>query len=68
MQVSDLKCNCVTTTIAKSYLEGKAELKDVRRALEEHWNHACSDFIYVYELYLEERRKERLEHKCEVSE
>jgi len=68
MEACDFKCNCATTTIAKNYLEGRAVLEDVRRALEEHWNHACPDFIYVYELYIEERRKERLKHKCEVIE
>ena len=66
MEAPDFKCSCATTTVAKSYLDGQVTLQDVRRALEEHWNHACPDFIYVYELYTEERRKERL--KDEVSE
>lgn len=59
MNTSDFKCNCATTIIAKRYLAGEATLTEVRRALEEHWNHACSDFMLVYELYTTERRDKK---------
>jgi len=64
----DFKCNCVTTTVAKNYLQGLCSIEDLKRALEEHCNHACSDFMHVYNLYLEERRRKRLEREHEVVE
>lgn len=62
--VDNLNCSCRTTTIAKKYLTNEATLRNLRTALDEHWNHACYDFIQICQFYEEEREKEKNDSSC----
>lgn len=48
--VKHFSCNCKTTKAAKDYLEGKISRNDLGLALLHHENHACPDFVKIYNL------------------